>query len=203
MRDGARKKPIRHRVESHLRNRKRVHSYTRGNGTVEVKPEPKIIREHPKPELKPHREFYTQNGWEGKKYQETKNLPLKEIAKRVKKEVLAKHPYINISVKTDHFSGGSSLDVHITAYPKQFLEKKLLYTEMSHLPEDKIPKYAWVASEDENAKALLKDIEHIVNQYRYDDSDSMIDYFSNNFYSSVLFDHDLRKIELKRLGMVD
>lgn len=199
----SRRKPVSHMVHSHIRNHKHINSYRRGSNTVSPKPEPKIIRELPKPEPKPERKFYTQHGWAGKKYEETRNLPIKEIAKRVKKEVLAKHPYISISIRTKHFSGGRSLDVDITAYPKHFLEKKLLYTEMQNIPEDKIPKYAWVASEDENAKALIKDIEHIVNQYRYDDSDGMIDYYATNFYLSVQFDHDLRRTELKRLGMVD
>lgn len=202
MRDNARKRPVRHRVSSHVRNRKRVQSYSRGSGTASTKPEPKIIRELPKPESKPQRQFYTQNGWEGKKYQESRNLPLKEIAKLVKKEVLVKHPYINISVKTEHFSGGKSLDVTIIAYPKHFLEKKLIYPEMSNLPEDKIPKHAYSALEDDNARTLIKDIEHIINQYRYDDSDGMIDYYNTNFYSSVEFDHNLRRAEIERLGMV-
>jgi len=138
------------------------------------------------------RQFYTPYGWEGSKYTETKNkLSLKEIAQLIKKETLSKHPEINISVKTQHFSGGSSVNINITSYPKPYLQKILsphFTFKFQNMEESQIPDWAYDYAYTPEAKALLDDIQRIADQYRYDDSDGQIDYFSTNFYCTPEFD---------------
>jgi len=129
--------------------------------------------------------FYTPYGWRGEKYEETKNLPLKEIAKLIRKEIKQKFPDVKVSIRTKHFSGGCSIDVTIKQAPFKIINPEWDYT--SPYTVDKYTK---------EARELLKEIEKIVNQYRYDDSDAQIDYFDTNFYSHVCFDWELEKEEL-------
>lgn len=60
------------------------------------------------------RGFYTSNGWKGEKYETTKDLSTTEIAKLIRKEIKECFPNIKVSVRTQYFSGGSSIDVYIT-----------------------------------------------------------------------------------------
>jgi hypothetical protein len=198
MRD-ARKKPSKHSVKSHIRNRKRVHTYTRGSGKPATKPkaEPKIIREIQYPEKKLH----YGSGFIGSKYQRTRNLPLKDVAKMIKGEILEKYPFIKVSVSTKHFSGGREVNVRITSYPKTFLVKKVIYPEFEHLPVEKVPSYAWGYPYDDDADAVVKGIRKIIDSYNYDDSDSQIDHFDTSFYGDVTFAWELQKKETNRLGL--
>jgi hypothetical protein len=144
---------------------------------------------------------YTKEGWEGHKYRNTKNLALKEIAKMIKAEIQKEHPEITVSVTTKHFSGGRSLDVEITQAPFKLIKKKCIYPEMANLTEDKIPKYAWGFDYLPEAKKVLDDIKGICNQYNYDDSDGMIDYFDTSFYNDVTYSWELMHLEEKELGI--
>lgn len=197
MRDSrTRKRPITHTVHSHVRNRKRVRSYLRGDGTPEPKPEPKIIRELPKPRLMAY------GGWKGSKYEATRELPLKKIAKMIKDEVQDKYKNIKVSVSTKHFSGGREVNVKITSYPNHFMKKRVIYPEMENLPEDKIPSYAWGWEYLADAKEILDGMKKIVNSYNFDDSDLQTDYFSSSFFEDVDFDFDLRQAEERRIGLI-
>ena len=152
------------------------------------------------------RQFYTPYGWEGSKYKDThEKLNLKEIAKKIKDEILSKYPEISVSVKTQHFSGGQAININIISYPKPYLQKILsphFTFKFQNLEESQIPEWAYDYAYTSEAKALIDDIQRIANQYRYDDSDSQIDYFSTNFYCTPEFDWTLREKELKRLGAI-
>jgi len=131
--------------------------------------------------------YYTQNGWAGTKYQETKDLDITVIAKMVKKAIKAKYPDVKVSAKTDKYSMGQSLNVRITG--KGLLNPKYDYN------------YKWEENcgrveRKENHKELTTyftelgaEIETFAkaegNQYRMDDSDGQIDYFCTNFYYFV------------------
>ena len=117
------------------------------------------------------RRYYTTNAWEGKKYPQVKDLPLKEIAKLIKKELRETFKGFSFSVRTKYFSGGCSIDIFITAVPSGF---KIYEDGLSF-------KYTKEATD------LRERVEDIANQYRYVDSDSMIDYFDTSFYVSVSF----------------
>ncbi len=148
------------------------------------------------------KQFYTSNGWEGKKYEQSKRSPLKVIAQQIKAEILKAHPEIKVSVSTEHFSGGCAVNVKVTSAPFKLLVKKCIYPEMANLPEAEIPKYAWGANLTDQAQAVLDDITQICNAYRYDDSDGMIDYFNTNFYCTPEYSWDLRLVEEKELGIM-
>ena len=195
MRDGERKRPVKHRVSSHVRNRKRVQSYTRGNGIAEAKPEPKIIREIPTPRVMNY------GGVKGSKYERTRHMPIKDIAKMIKGEIQDKYPYIKVGVGTKSFTGGREVNVTIKSYPNAFMIRRVIYPEMEHLPEDKIPSYAWGWQYTPDAKKVVDGIKAIMDSYNYNDSDIQTDYFDVSFYGDVEFDWDLRKIEEKRIGM--
>ena len=137
-------------------------------------------------------EFYTRNGWEGKRYKEAKDLPLKEIAKRIKQEIRQKHPDITVSVRTEHFANGCAINVTIKDCPFNPInpEWNNRDTQINRI-------YT------EQARALLKDIEHIGNQYKRSDSDGMIDYFNESFYYSVNFDWELKHNAMEKIREVE
>jgi len=122
---------------------------------------------------------YTGYGSEGSQYQATKHLNVKEVAKLVRNDL--KDPVfegLKFSVRIDRFAGGQSLDVTVMDAPADFVVENPNYDRNDH----RSSRYS------DNAVALLKVVERVVNKYNYDDSNGMIDYFSTNFYSSVSFD---------------
>jgi hypothetical protein len=151
------------------------------------------------------RGFYTPYGWKGEQYEQTRHLDLKDIAFRIKKEILAKHPDIKVSVKTDHYSMGCSIDIYVTSYPDKILYRMMdqqFKDKYGDLPFDQVPKWVWSYRTLPKALELLEDIQRIANQYRYDDSDSQIDYFSTNFHCVPEFSYELRRKEEIELGCI-
>lgn len=156
------------------------------------------------------REFYTQYGWEGSRYDSS--LSTKEIAATIRTYCKEKYPTWKFSVTSSSFSGGSSIDVAVMEAPQQIfdleacrsaynqyledekigyygrrglsinIEKMLAEDSMYwqiHKPDDRIKPYF-----TECGFTALKDVYDFMESYNYDDSDSMIDYFDCNFYSS-------------------
>lgn len=131
--------------------------------------------------------YYTQNGWTGTKYEETKNLDITVIAKMVKKAIKAKYPDVKVSAKTDKYSMGQSLNVRITGKgllnPEYDQEYKWQVQVGNINPvenhKSKITYYTQLGDE------VLAYAKAEGNQYRFDDSDGQIDYFCTNFYYFV------------------
>jgi hypothetical protein len=129
---------------------------------------------------------------------------LKQIAKLIKAEVKDKFPNIKVSVKTQHYSGGRSLDVKITDFNgEHFLKKKVIYPEMANLPESQIPRYAYGWEYLPSAKAVIEGIERVGNQYNYDRSDSQTDLYDVNFSFDVDFSWNLFQAEERRIGLIE
>jgi len=108
----------------------------------------------------------------GDRYEATKDLRLKEIAKLVRKDLKAEFgPEWKFSVRTRSYAGGQSLDVDVKTAPtplrSKWGEENGFYTETG-------------------AKAN-EVIRSILDAYNYDGSDIMIDYFDVRFYSHVSF----------------
>lgn len=61
------------------------------------------------------RTFYSENGWEGKRYNSHNTTT--EIAKAVREYVKYCYPTYKFSVTSKYFSGGSELNVHLMEYP--------------------------------------------------------------------------------------
>jgi len=141
------------------------------------------------------RKFYTDNGWEGSRY--NPNLRLSDIAPIIRGYLKDVYPTWRFSVVQEHYSGGCGLYVTLTEAPENiFLEDRIkAFPRREYSNEDaellcrKLNAskdiqcwqwyYDWMT---DKAQAVLKDIEALVNSFRYDDSDARFDYFSTNFY---------------------
>jgi len=143
--------------------------------------------------------FYTQNGWEGNKYDI--ELSTKDIAKLIRQKLKKNLPDYKFSVTMESFSGGSSISIALMAAPiKVFVDK--IDTDNLRYPNDD-PDHAvkyldqvkksgrmqvnhYHFQDDINltprAKVILRKAMRLLNSYRRSDTDSQIDYFSNNYY---------------------
>ncbi|CAL9611144.1 hypothetical protein SUDANB1_05628 [Streptomyces sp. enrichment culture] len=139
----------------------------------------------------------------GARYEEVKRMSLTEIAKRIREDIklarkveakmgqavgaevatvdplaaLATMPKgIKVSVRTDYFSGGGSIDVRVYNLP----EKGWGYVKEL----DRYGMYEqWVPGPQ--LKPILKALEEIHGWYNFDGSDAMVDYFHVNYYGHV------------------
>lgn len=125
----------------------------------------------------------------GSNYEDTKDLDITEVAKRVKKQLRSEYPGYKWSVRTNRYSGGQSLNVEIREVPDdlQLYNPEWLseFIETGRYPH-RVEKYT------EEARELLKAVERLVESYNYDGSDLQTDYFNVRFYKSVEFS---RKVE--------
>lgn len=157
------------------------------------------------------RQFYTEYGWEGSRY--NGNMSTTEIAKTIRMYCKEKYPTWKFSVTTEYFSGGSSIDISVMEAPEQifnlgacqkahaeYLELKKEYGYHGSrglgidickmIDEDKMHWQLHSVGERDKAYfteygfSALQDVYAFMQSYNYDDSDSMIDYFSCNFYGS-------------------
>lgn len=150
--------------------------------------------------------FYTENGWEGSRYD--CNLSLKEIAKIVRTYVKEKYPTYKFSVRTSYASMCQELHVELKESPidiyKPFEDltwddlndiSKALYMwrdddridflnatreEQRKMIEESTNRNARVLNEI--TQAVVDDVDAFVKSYNYEDCDGMIDYFDVNFY---------------------
>jgi len=127
---------------------------------------------------------YTRNAWAGEKYKVTKGMSTAQIAKLIRSELKEKFPKVKFSIRTQLYAGGSSINVHIKWLPFNPLNPAWNKNDYDLRAA---PRYKAECTE------LLKDVEHIVNQYRYSDSDGMVDYFDTNFYSHVSLDWEYER----------
>ena len=159
---------------------------------------------------------YTGHGSEGSKYKAVSDLRTCDIAKLIKKEIKAKYPNYKISVSTETFSGGSEINIKINSFDKPINNQAFKYYSKNKLFNK--PFNTWLREDNQNhdlymtatnnqlngnisqytpeADNLLKDLEKIANQYNFDDSDGMIDYFHTNYYLHVGFDYQYEKLDL-------
>jgi len=144
------------------------------------------------------RKFYTDNGWEGSRY--NPNLRLRDIAPIIRGYLKNVYPTWRFSVVQEHYSGGCGLYVSLTEAPESiFLEDRIkaVPRQSGEYRSDEdaaticqqlhsgrgIQNWEWYYDwMSDKAKAVLRDIEALVNSFRYDDSDARVDYFSTNFY---------------------
>jgi hypothetical protein len=127
--------------------------------------------------------------FEGSEYLETKQLPLKEIAKRAKAEILEKYPEIKVSVRTRDYN---AIDVEITAIPKDFqplkrvkLDQNLPYTTINH---------------SDAGQQLLNDIENILDVYNRKDIEIETDYCNVRFFTYVRYSFQISQEAQKLLA---
>lgn len=94
---------------------------------------------------------------EGSKYRDTYGMDIKEIAKLVRKDLKEAFPNYIFKVQIERYSMGQSLHIQVngTGIKERFSEE---------------------------ARKLEEEIRALANEYNYDDSDIMTDYFNVRFY---------------------
>lgn len=128
--------------------------------------------------------------FEGTNYQKSKDLSVAEIGKLIKQEFKKEFPEIKLSVKSQVYSGGCSINARITEYKgRVFTEAYLQYrTEPDYMLSNMLFSDYCVEKRIQcerlvpNVLKALDRLEEIGNSYNFDDSDSQTDYFSNSFY---------------------
>lgn len=124
------------------------------------------------------RRFYTANGWAGKHYD--RNLGTKEIAAILREYLKAAHPECKFSVTRDY----NKITISLMAAPfAAFTEEagpdalRTQHQQTSHSHD-----HSGGNRYTHEANMIMLDAVRFLNQYRYNDSDAMIDYFNTNFY---------------------
>jgi hypothetical protein len=116
-----------------------------------------------------------QQGKVGNKYQEVKNLSVVEIAKLVRKD-LKQFSDCKFSVTSDR----NTISIYLKDSPLNRLE---IYDQSQEL--------GWGGKVISIEKNLRKKVKEILDQYNYNNSEMMTDYFDVNFYSYFYLDSNL------------
>lgn len=136
----------------------------------------------------------------GSKYDS--KLSTKEIAAKIRQDIKAaikagQLPQgLKVSVRYDHFSGGTSIDCRVTAWPVGF---GWINPEWVMLTKDDPCRYHAVARYTEQAKAVIDHLKSIHDAYNHDGSDSMIDHFDVKYYGGVDVDWTLEGPAVERI----
>ena len=118
-------------------------------------------------------EFYTQNGWNGKNYRLDRTT--KECAQEIRSYLKKAYPDCKFSVTTHYASLCSSISVYLMSGPYAALKTKDCHSPNTHYLDRDEETTEW-------AKAILIDVDDVINSYRHSDCDGMIDYFDVNFW---------------------
>lgn len=131
------------------------------------------------------REFYTQNGWQGRNYDPA--LSTKDIAAKFKEYAKTQDIFkdCKFSVRTSF----NEITIALMEAPfNAFLDSTKTHTQSGT--------HAAVATPE--AVAVMEHVKAFISSYNYDDSDGMIDYFDRNFYDWYhigKWDKPFKKIE--------
>ena len=133
--------------------------------------------------------FYTKHGWKGDNYERGRDIT--EIAKLIRADLKKECPKCRFGVRIQRYAGGQSLAVHLMTAPFEAFAPGNKHASAGaqlnkyQLKED----YPGRSNGNCNGYLLtretweaLQKVVKIVDSYRYDDSDGMIDYFNTNFY---------------------
>ena len=118
-------------------------------------------------------EFYTQNGWKGENY--NSNISTKEIACIMREYVKDVHNDYRFSVRSDY----NEICITMTEAPEHVFTGDDKYIQVNHYYVENETRLTAPARE------VMRDVLRVLNSYRRDDSDGMIDYFDTNFYISI------------------
>ena len=129
------------------------------------------------------------NEFKGSKYEATKRMSTPEIAKLIREDIKAAKKRgqlpaaLKLSVRSDSFSGGSSIDIVIKALPEGqqlFNPEWMKATDNGKkYNEHNLPRYT------KTVRGWIELLKEIHRSYNRDNSDHMTDYFSVNYYGDV------------------
>lgn len=138
----------------------------------------------------------------GSKYEATRDLDIKDIAKRVRADIkqaikVGRLPKgTKTSVKIDRFSMGQALDITIKAIPVEIYNPNYAkatkgFTDYHCEEASNVRQSEGQYSQD--LQSAIKALECIGHAYNRDNSDSMSDYSDVRFYLRVDVDYDVRE----------
>jgi len=125
----------------------------------------------------------------GSKYAENKNASTVAIAKLIREDI-KNHinngclPAGKYSVRSKYFSGGSSIHIEVKNIEHAVYTDEYINCVKNNLPVRDWPRCGYTLV----AKNVLDTLKAISNQYNYDGSEVMVDYFDVNFYFNANFD---------------
>lgn len=129
----------------------------------------------------------------GSRYETVGTLGKTEIAKAIRDDIKFAQTLpetnpmrlpkgIKVSVRCQFYSGGSSINLYVTAFPGELNNRAyLMHNAVKPHDVNPFPRYT------NEAERCLSVIERIADQYNFDKSDIQTDYFHVNFYSHVGF----------------
>ena len=141
-------------------------------------------------EQAPTREEYLGH-WRGSKADEVEHEGAVEVAKRVRVDLKDAFPPKDgwkFSVRAPRYS---TLYVTVTQVPHGFVVKNPAWVKFAQENPNQPPPHG-MGRLTEEADAALKRMKSLVNEYNYDRSDSMTDYFDRGFYETVEFARDVK-----------
>lgn len=138
--------------------------------------------------------FYTANGWAGSNYDS--KLSTKEIASKVRSYAKKNFPGFKFSVRSEWSMYTDSLHIELkegTCIPFVDGSRSAVRGYMSTMNTVK----GWEKELTNEMFKVLDDVTTYANSFRYDDSDSMQDYFDTNFYLSIKVSDEYKVVEPK------
>lgn len=138
--------------------------------------------------------FYTQNGWAGSNYDS--KLSTKEIAARVRSYAKKNFPDFKFSIRTEWSMYTDSMYIELkegTCIP--FVEGSRS-AERGYMDTMNTVK-GWEKELTPEMFKVLDAVTIYANSFKYDDSDSMQDYFDTNFYLKIKVSDEYKVIEPK------
>ncbi len=138
--------------------------------------------------------FYTQNGWAGSNYDS--KLSTKEIAAKVRSYAKKNFPEFKFSIRTEWSMYMDSIYIELkegTCIP--FVEGSRS-AERGYMDTMNTVK-GWEKELTPEMFKVLDAVTIYANSFKYDDSDSMQDYFDTNFYLKIKVSDEYKVIEPK------
>ena len=138
--------------------------------------------------------FYTQNGWAGSNYDS--KLSTKEIAAKVRSYAKKNFPEFKFSIRTEWSMYTDSMYIELkegTSIP--FVEGSRS-AERGYMDTMNTVK-GWEKELTPEMFKVLDAVTIYANSFKYDDSDSMQDYFDTNFYLKIKVSDEYKVIEPK------
>lgn len=138
--------------------------------------------------------FYTQNGWAGSNYDS--KLSTKEIAAKVRSYAKKNFPEFKFSIRTEWSMYTDSMYIELkegTCIP--FVEESRS-AERGYMDTMNTVK-GWEKELTPEMFKVLDAVTIYANSFKYDDSDSMQDYFDTNFYLKIKVSDEYKVIEPK------
>ena len=138
--------------------------------------------------------FYTQNGWAGSNYDS--KLSTKEIAAKVRSYAKKNFPEFKFSVRSEWSMYTDSMYIELKSGPCVPFVEGSRSAERGYMSTMSSVK-AWKDELTPEVFAVLNAVSNYASSFRYDDSDSMQDYFDTNFYLKIKVSDEYKVIEPK------